>query len=90
MIEVGKGAARRVPNVHLTRFAAYFVALNAFVEKMRELLHAFAEAGQHPRRGAPEDFAEAGDQRRERRRSAERRRWGHARDTPTTRAPRPL
>lgn len=29
MIEVGKGAARRVPNVHLTRFAAYFVALNA-------------------------------------------------------------
>ncbi|WP_245810249.1 hypothetical protein [Brachybacterium massiliense] len=29
MIAVGKGAARRVPNVHLTRFAAYFVALNA-------------------------------------------------------------
>lgn len=29
MITAGKGAARAVPDVHLTRFAAYFVALNA-------------------------------------------------------------
>lgn len=29
MVSVGSGAARSVPDVHLTRFAAYFVALNA-------------------------------------------------------------
>ena len=29
MVTVGSGAARPVPDVHLTRFAAYFVALNA-------------------------------------------------------------
>ena len=29
MITAGKGAEREVPDVHLTRFAAYFVALNA-------------------------------------------------------------
>ena len=39
MIEVGKGAARRVPNVHLTRFAAYFVALNADQSKPENTAH---------------------------------------------------
>lgn len=39
MIEVGKGAARRVPNVHLTRFAAYFVALNADQSKPESTAH---------------------------------------------------
>ena len=29
MVQIGSGAARKTPNVHLTRFAAYFVALNA-------------------------------------------------------------
>ena len=29
MVSVGSGAARSIPDVHLTRFAAYFVALNA-------------------------------------------------------------
>ena len=29
MVQIGSGAARKTPNVHLTRFAAYFVVLNA-------------------------------------------------------------
>ena len=39
MITAGKGAARTVPDVHLTRFAAYFVALNADQSKPDSTAH---------------------------------------------------
>ena len=57
------------------RMELMWKAFHAFVEKMRELLHAFAEAERHPCGGAPEDFADVGGQRRGDG-------LGHARDTP--------
>ena len=39
MITAGKGAEREVPDVHLTRFAAYFVALNADQSKPESTAH---------------------------------------------------
>ncbi|MFD4007854.1 hypothetical protein ACFWQK_09010 [Brachybacterium paraconglomeratum] len=39
MITAGKGAEREVPDVHLTRFAAYFVALNADQSKPENTAH---------------------------------------------------
>ena len=39
MVSVGSGAERGVPDVHLTRFAAYFVALNADQSKPESTVH---------------------------------------------------
>lgn len=38
-VAIGSGASRSVPDVHLTRFAAYFVALNAGQSKPESTAH---------------------------------------------------
>ena len=82
MITAGKGAEREVPDVHLTRFAAYFVALNA--DQSKPEVRAQVRLVRHYGPYAPE-FSDTPQERPESDAGDSRGRRGDARDLWTTR-----
>lgn len=71
MVSVGSGAARSVPDVHLTRFAAYFVALNA--DQSKPEVRTLARLVRHYGPYAPEFSDTAQERARSRPRGGPRR-----------------
>ena len=71
MVQIGSGAARKTPNVHLTRFAAYFVALNA--DQSKPEVRTLARLVRHYGPYAPEFSDTAQERARSRPREGPRR-----------------